>query len=120
MQLKNGKIGSIYPLIRRLAKGPNDVKNKAFDLPHHVENDFTPAQCAEDILSFFTAISQEYHSIDINLFSPNLRSFLDNQIKSQIPVITEVQVYNKLKSAKKCKSSVEGDLHPKLISLLKG
>ena len=33
-----------------------------------------------------------------------------------LPQLTELQVYQKMNSTKKCKSFVKGDLHPKLIS----
>ena len=52
-QFHNGKRGSIYPLLRRIANGPNDIKNKLFHLPSHLENNFSPLQCAEDIAYHF-------------------------------------------------------------------
>ena len=55
-KMKNYQKGSIYPFLRKLGNGPNDLKHKPFVLPSH--SDMSPLECAEDIAPYFSSISQ--------------------------------------------------------------
>ena len=98
-EVKNGKRGSIYPFLRRIAHGPNDMKNKSFHIQTHLDNNFSPLQCAEDIATYFSSISQEYHPLDISRLSPNLQTFLTSQSVG-LPVITDYNVFMKMSKSK--------------------
>ena len=67
--LKEGKIGSIYPFLRKLGNGPLDVKNKPFVIPCHEELSMSPYERAENIALHFASISQEFPAIDKSRFS---------------------------------------------------
>ena len=89
--MRNYQKGSIYPFLRKLGNGPNDLKNKPFILPSH--SDMSPLECAEDIASYFASISQEIPPINPVLFPPSLTHFLESPQVEEIPNITEYNVF---------------------------
>ena len=56
----------------------------------------------------FAEISQQFPPLNLNLLPDRVKSKLKN--KSSPPVIQDYQVYDKIKSAKKPKAGVPGDL----------
>ena len=114
-EVKQGKRGSAFSLIRRLGDGPNDdSKYRVFTLPHFVDNNYSDEECAESLANHFARISQTLPPININDFPPNLINTLKNVPYDKKPVLSDFQVYQKLSKAKKPNSYVTGDI-PKPI-----
>ena len=116
-RFKNGKIGSIYPLLRKLGNGPNESKNRIWHIPEQVERQITPLQCVEEIANFFASISQEYAPINIDSLPPNIRYFLTSPPIEKLPVLCEYEVYLKIQKARKPNSFVKGEVPPKVTKL---
>ena len=114
-KMKNGQIGSIYPFLRKIANGPNDTKNKPFNIPEHLENNFSPLQCAENIAEHFSGISQNYEPIDIRNLPSNLQTFILSPRQECLPFLSDYEVHHKIKNSKKSDSCIKGEVHPKII-----
>ena len=70
-------------------------------------------QSADCISSFFGKISQNFSPISLDNLLPNVKQFLT----LSGPTLSEYQVAQKLKMAKKPNSQVKGDIPPKLMKL---
>ena len=95
---------------------PGDGNNEgSFNLLNHMENNMTAEECTEQIAQHFADISQEYPPLDIESLPQDVKDKLEMHILSaDLPKITPVDVYNKMRKSKKPKSQVPGDL-PKSI-----
>ena len=95
---------------------PGDCsEDGTFTLLNHMENNITPEQCTERIAQHFSNISQEYPPLDINTLPQDVKDKLMTQHNpDEVPLITPVEVYEKIKRSKKPNSQVPGDL-PKTI-----
>ena len=111
-EVAEGKRGSSYKAIKKLGTGK--VEDVNFQIPSHVESDFSAQESAETIADHFSRISQEFDPIDPSKFSPSLKNKL-SQPMNDIPVLREYEVYHKIVSAKKPNSFVPGDLPKKVV-----
>ena len=111
-EVAEGKRGSSYKAIKKLGTGK--VEDVNFQIPSHVESDFSAQESAEIIADHFSRISQEFDPIDPSKFSPSLKNKL-SQPMNDIPVLREYEVYHKIVSAKKPNSFVPGDLPKKVV-----
>ena len=59
-EVTEGKRGSSYPAIKRLGRRPGEQPHAQFNLPGHVENNYSPEQSAEILAQHLSHISQEY------------------------------------------------------------
>ena len=92
---------------------PGDcIDSNTFSLASHEADNLTEEQSAESIATHFAEISQQFPPLDI----ANLPLHVQNKLKCQdkAPVVTEFEVYNKLRAAKKPRSGIPNDL-PKVI-----
>ena len=89
------------------------MKRKSFILSSHIH--LSSHERAEDISLHFAAISQELAPLSPENFSPDLSSFISSPQEEIIPTLSEYDVFLKINSAKKPKSSVKGDFHRILI-----
>ena len=111
--LKETNPGQAYRILKRLGAQPGDcTDNNTFSLPGHSAQNLTNQESAERIANYFSEISQEFPPLDINLLSPHLQSKLESE--STPPIIDDYDLYQKIRSAKKPKSGVPGDL-PRII-----
>ena len=70
----------------------------------------------ERIAQHFASISQEFMALDYKLLPADVQSKLDKQIsESDLPSIEEHEVYQKIKSTKKPRSSVPGDMPRRIV-----
>ena len=125
-QVVDGNQGSIYKLLRRLGNAPGDTSRGWFDISSHLEDNLSSVQSAERIALFFSAISQEYQPLSLENLPPNIKNYLskpssrvnlnvadsldltlagsiDKNMAGSLdacPILTEHQVYLKIKSAK--------------------
>ena len=87
-----------------------------FSLPEHISQNLTNLQSAEKIASHFSLISQEYPPLDIKNLPMHIQEVLcSEQNDREMPKLQEHEVYQKIKDAKKTKSSVPGDLPTQII-----
>ena len=92
---------------------PGDcIDSNFFTLPSHERESLSDVQCAEKIADYFAKISQEFPALDEKLLPEHVRNKLESE--SLPPNLETYDVYLKVKSAKKPKSGVPGDL-PSLI-----
>ena len=116
-EVKNGKRGSAYSLIRRLGDGPDDHrKSKTFSLPVFVDNNMSTQESANLLAEHFSKISQMSEPISIENCHPRLKDSIEKgkNYKNK-PILEEYQVFQKLLKAKKPKSSVPGDIPRKIM-----
>ena len=93
---------------------PGDcTDSNTFTLPSHQSANLTNQESAEQIAEHFSAISREFTPLDIMKLPDRVRSKL--KTSSVAPVVSVEQTLEKIKSAKKPKSGVPGDL-PSLIT----
>ena len=114
--VKNGTKTSTYKALRRLGVRPgDDSSSDVFKLPDHISKHLSAEESANLIADHFSAISMEYEPINVNNFSPKLKAKFNSPDMTCVPVLTEHEVFLKIKKAKKPNSSVPGDLPPKLV-----
>ena len=93
---------------------PGDcADNHTFSLPAHQDMNLTNEQCAERIAKHFAEISCEYPPLNPSLLPERVKARLADGTRA--PLITELDVYEKLKAAKKPKAVIPGDLPNSIV-----
>ena len=114
-EVSDGKRGSTYPALKKLGLRPGTEKQTWFQLPSHTEQQLSSAQSAELIADHFCHISQEFSPLSVTQLPPNIQHYLTVVDQNEIPSIQPSFVLKKIRKAKKPRSSVPGDLPPKLV-----
>ena len=109
-EVLEGKRGSSYPVLKKLAARPASDESNFF-LPGHTG--LTTSQSAERIADHFSKISLEYEPLSYNAVPLNIRNFLSTQ--AEPPSISVSAVKSHIIRAKKPLSTVPGDLPKKII-----
>ena len=108
-ELMDCKPGQAYNVLKRMATRPGDcTDSNTFTLPGHESENLSAEQSAERIADYFAEISQEFPPLDKNLLPPHVQRKLESE--SEPPSISEYDAYKNIKSAKKPKCGVPGDL----------
>ena len=111
--LKETKPGQAYSILKKMGAQPGDcIDSNTFSLPSHEADNLTEEQSAESIATHFAEISQQFPPLDISTLPLNVQEKLKCQDKA--PVVSEYEVYNKIRAAKKPRSGIPGDL-PKVM-----
>ena len=109
--------GTAYRCLKRLAAQPgehNDDNN--FTLTSHQGQNLTAEQSIEQIAQHFANISQEFTPLNFNLLPPDVQGKINLPTSEfNVPEIQDHDVFQKIKKAKKPKSSVPGDLPRKIV-----
>ena len=115
--LKEDDPGTAYQCLKRLAAQPGDYQDEgSFKLASHQDANLTPEQSIEQIAQHFSNISQEFEPLSYSLLPPDVQAKIDQPAReSEMPVIPDYDVYEKIKKSKKPKSSVPGDLPRKIV-----
>ena len=114
-EVAEGRRGSVYPTLKKLGLRPGEEVQNTFSLPSHISQNLSPAQSAELIASHFSSISQEFSPLQVTNLPPNVQELLNDQDQDLVPILSPYDVYKRMVKAKKPKSLVPGDLHPKLV-----
>ena len=114
-EVTEGKRGSSYPAIKRLGRRPGEQPHAQFNLPGHVENNYSPEQSAEILAQHFSHISQEYEPLNVSNLPPNVQNYLATDDKCLAPKLTPDEVKIRIVKAKKPNGLVPGDLPKKLV-----
>ena len=116
----DGKRGSVYPALKKLASRPGSTNN-TFHLPSHIEKHLTPLQSAEIIAEHFSIISQEFQPISISLLPPRVRDFLSvSSVDQSPPQLSVSEVKSRICKARKPHGIVPGDLPKKIVQECSG
>ena len=114
LEVTEGKRGSAYPVLKRLAQQPNSSSSQ-FSLPSHCDQDLTPLQSAEVFANHFSKISCEYEPLVVSELPANVKAHLATSDINDVPILSLTAVYSRIIKTKKPKSIVEGDLPKKLV-----
>ena len=105
--------GKAYSTLKKMGAQPGDCTDSgAFTLPNH--SHLTNQQSAEEISVHFAEISKEFPPLNISLLPLRVQTKLISDLSCP-PEVTEDEVLEKIKAAKKPKSGVPGDL-PRVIN----
>ena len=88
-----------YKYLKKMGARLNEVNDiQPFSLPEHLSNNLSS--------SHFSLISQEYPPLDIKNLPQEIQHKLDIDLNDpNIPILEEYQVYERIKNAKKPRSS---------------
>ena len=115
-EVRQGVRGSGYSAIRKLGQRPGEEANQEFTVHTHAEAGLTAEQSAERLADHFSMISQSVEELVEDRLPPALRLALqDGRREEDKPVLTQHDVYRKIKSSKKPHSSVGCDVPRKLM-----
>ena len=93
LEVIEGKRGSSYSALKKLALRPGEVMQPEFQLPNLVQKNIPPAQAVEIIDDYFSSVSQEYSHVEISALPPNVQDFLKNtQYDEMIPSLSVMDV----------------------------
>ena len=109
-----GKRGSSYSALKKIGLRPGELSHPGFQLPEHVEKNLSPAESADMLADYFSAVSQEYAALSIANLPPIIQEYLSEE-DDKAPILSVNDVYHKLMKSKKPNSSVPGDLPKKVV-----
>jgi hypothetical protein len=114
--MKEEAPGKAYRAMRKMGARPGDCDDDgAFTLTSHVESNLSPQQSVDKMADYFSEISQKHEPLDIATLPDRVRSKIEAQVNySEIPTIEEYQIWENMKSSKKTKSCVPGELPARL------
>ena len=105
--LKEAQPGKAYNVLKSMGAQPGDcTDDQTFTLPGH--QNLSDEECAEQIAEHFASISREFLPLNPSFLPDRVRARLEDGIKP--PIITEHDCYLRLKSSKKPKAVIPGDL----------
>ena len=115
IEVREGKRGSTYSALKKMSLHCDQIKKPEFVLPEHQVGNLSPLQCAEKIAEYFVQISREYQPISVESLPQSIQEYLNDSSRDIIPVLSEYQVYQKIKHSKKPNSSVGRDIPIKIV-----
>ena len=102
--------------MKKLGSSSGDCEDPGFTLPEHIELGLSSQQSSEAIAAHFSAISQEYPALKIDMLPERVQRILCQPNGTQICNLIEPhEVCLNMKTAKKTKSTVPGDIPPKIL-----
>ena len=115
--LKEDDPGTAYRNMKKLGAQPGDCADEgSFTLLSHLEQGLSDEESIERIAEHFAHISQEFPPFNYNLLPESVKVKLDSPVlESDIPIISDFDVYNKIRKSKKPRSSVPGDLPRRIV-----
>ena len=103
--------------MKKLGAQPGDCADEgSFTLLSHLEQGLSDEESIERIAEHFAHISQEFPPFNYDLLPESVKVKLDSPVQeSDIPIISDFDVYNKIRKSKKPRSSVPGDLPRRIV-----
>ena len=112
--LGEAKPGQAFNVLKRLGAQPGDQQSgTSFSLPAFESESLTDQQCAERLADYFASISREFPPLNLASLTAHVQTKL--QTSEKPPILSEYEVYCKIKAAKKPRSGVPSDV-PKVIT----
>ena len=102
-----------YAALKKMGEKLGEDTNDQINLPIH--QGMTNEQICNDIASHFSAISQEYEPLDMDNLPLEIKKKISEIKETDIPQLSELQVYHKILSTKKPNSSLPMDIPRKII-----
>ena len=116
-EMKSSKPGRAAAVLKRLAANPVDVdEGNSFTLTSHSEENLTDKEQLERISNYFASIANEFPKLKEEDLSEEVKHKLNNIEHNEIPSISSQYVYDIMRQIKKKKSSVPGDIPPRLFN----
>ena len=115
--LKEDDPGRAYQSLKKLGAQPGDCSDEgSFTLLSHLEENFTTQESAEKIAEHFAKISQEFPPLGLNLLPDNVKAKITAPLNpTEVPEISDYDLYRAIRKSKKPRSQVPGDLPRRLI-----
>ena len=115
--LKEDDPGRAYQSLKKLGAQPGDCSDEgSFTLLSHLEENFTTQESAEKIAEHFAKISQEFPPLGLNLLPDNVKAKITAPVNpTEVPEISDYDLYRAIRKSKKPRSQVPGDLPRRLI-----
>ena len=114
--LKISEPGKAAATLKRMGAQPGDCEEGGtFTLLSHIRENLSVDQQLERLTKYFVSVSQEFPPLQIEQLSEYTRQKLANICEDDIPKLEEYQIFSILDNCKKKKSSVPGDMPPRLF-----
>ena len=114
--LKTEQPGKAAATLKRMGAQPGDCgEGGSFTLLNHVTENLSVEQQLERITDYFVAVSQEFPPLQLDQLSALTRQKLADIRPEDIPEVQEHEIFHILDKSKKKKSSVPGDMPPRLF-----
>ena len=108
--------GKASKALKQLSRRPGDCQPQgSFRLSSHLLENLSTEESIERFVKHFSEISQEFDPLDIEKLPINIKQSMSEEIATR-PTLMENEVLKMMKLMKKTKSSVPGDIPPKLRS----
>ena len=116
--LKEENPGQAYAILKKMGAQPGDCLDEgSFKVAEHIEAKLSLAESAEKIAEHFAVISQLYAPLNVQALPKHVKDIMTKTIYPfELPHLTEAEVWQKIKHAKKPKGGVPGDLPKKLVT----
>ena len=103
-------------MLRKFSVNPVEIEEKSFTLTSHIEENLSDEEQLDRISDYFVSIAEEFPKLKIEDLSDEVKMKLDNIDESEIPHVSANYIYSVMREIKKKKSSVPGDLPPRLFN----
>ena len=114
--LKTSEPGKVAATLKRMGAQPGDCEEGGtFTLLNHIQENLSVDQQLERLTKYFVSVSQEFPPLEISQLSEYTRSKLANICQEDIPKVQDYEIFSILDNCKKKKSSVPGDIPPRLF-----
>ena len=114
----NDDPGKAAKALKQVAACPGDCQpGGTFQLSSHLQENLTIEESIEWLVEHFSAISQEFLLLDVKKHPDYVKESMTDKITAK-PILSEFDVWAKLKEMKKPKSSVPGDFPHKLRKMV--
>jgi hypothetical protein len=108
--------GKAAATLKRMGAQPGDcLEGGSFTLLSHIRENLTVEQQLERLSDYFVAVSQEFPPLELDQLSDKTRQKLSDIREEDIPLVQEHEIFLILDRCKKKKSSVPGDMPPRLF-----
>ena len=110
--------GKAHSVLKKMGAKEGDLLDDgSFSLLSHKEENLSLKDYTDRIAQHFAKISQEYDALNLNSLPDDVKNALNefSETFGSKPVLNELEVFQKLSSAKKTKSGVPGDLPRSLL-----
>ena len=108
------KPGQAYNILKKMGAQPGDcIDANTFTLPSHESESLSESQSAEKIANYFSRISEQFPPLDRKLLPERVQKKLESE--SFPPKVDTLDVYRKVKAARKPKSGVPSDLPRQIV-----
>ena len=114
--LKKDQPGKAAATLKRMGAQPGDcMEGSSFTLLSHIRENLTVEQQLERLTNYFVSVSQEFPPLHLEQLSDYTRQKLLDIQPQDIPTVEDYEIFNILDNCTKKKSSVPGDIPPRLF-----